>query len=101
MEKMKELATELLNHIDEMTDQLYQNNEREGYEMLSSFIVKMESLIKEISVYQSENNEKILDEEKLLNSVGEAFKAMQEKDIVLLADIFSYDIKEQLEQILV
>lgn len=100
MKKIREMTSELLSHIDEMTDLLYQNNEKKGYEMLNVFIIKMEALIGEIRSYQTANNVKVVDEEKLLGSVGEAFKAMQEKDIVLLADIFSYDVKEQLEELL-
>lgn len=100
MKKIKELTQELINHIDEMTDCLYQNNEQKGYAMLNDFIIKMETLIGEIRNYQNESNSRIVDEEKLLSTVGEAFGAMQEKDIVLLADIFNYDIKEQLEMLL-
>ena len=100
MKNIRELAKELINQIDEMTELLYQNKEKEGYELLNGFIVNMEKLIGEISSYQAQEQKKVVDEEKLLGTVGEAFSAMQENDIVLLADIFSYDIKEQLEQIL-
>ncbi|SET23332.1 hypothetical protein [[Clostridium] polysaccharolyticum] len=100
MKKIAEGAKELLNEIDEMTELFYQNKVQEGFLALNVFIEKLEKLLAEISSYQIESNRKVVDEEKLLSSVKEAFKAMQEQDSVLLADLFSYDIKEQLEQVL-
>jgi hypothetical protein len=100
MKKIAELTKELLNGMDEMTELFYQNKVQEGFLILNVFIEKLEKLLAEISSYQIENNRKVVDEEKLLGSVGEAFQAMQEQDSVLLADLFNYDIKEQLEQVL-
>ena len=97
MKKIVEMTKELLNYIEEMTDCLYQNKEKEGYVLLNTVIVKMEQVLGEIISYQKVNSLRIVDEEKLLGAVEEAFKAMQEKDSVLIADIFSYDIKEHLE----
>lgn len=100
MKKIEELSKDLLNGIDGMTELFYQNKMQEGFAALNIFIGKMENLLAEIANYQKENNQKIVAEEKLLGTVGEAFQAMQEQDSILLADLFQYDLKEQLEQIL-
>lgn len=99
MNNIKELANQILESIDKMTELLYQEKVTEGYALLNGVIGQMDQLIKQIVTYQNEKNERIVDETKLLGSVEEAFKAMEAKDIVLLADIFNYDIKEQLEQV--
>lgn len=96
---IRELARKLLVEIDDLTELLYQSKEKEGYVILEQVVMDLQNLITGIVSYQQENNLKIVDENQLLESVGQAFQAMQEKDHVLLADIFSYDIKEQLEQL--
>lgn len=99
MKKIEELAEQILINIDGMTDLLYQGKVTEGYSLLNNVINQMDQLIRQIVSYQNESNNRIVDETKLLGSVEEAFKAMEGKDTVLLADIFNYDIKEQLEMI--
>lgn len=94
------LANQVCEKIDVMTELLYQENVTEGYSILNTVIAQMDQLINHISAYQTKTSQTIVDEQKLLGSVGEAFQAMEEKDIVLLADIFNYDIKEQLEQLI-
>lgn len=94
------LANQVCEKIDVMTELLYQENITEGYSILNTLIAQMDQLINHISVYQTKTSQTIVDEQRLLGSVGEAFQAMEEKDIVLLADIFNYDIKEQLEQLI-
>lgn len=97
MNKIVSLASQVYKDIDNMTELLYQEKVTEGYAKLNSVVTQMDQLINSIVAYQSQTNEKIIDEVKLLGSVEEAFQAMESQDIVLLADIFSYDIKEQLE----
>lgn len=100
MKTIEELAKQILKNIDGMTELLYQEKVTEGYTLLNNVISQMDQLIRQIVFYQNETDKIIVDEKKLLGSVEEAFQAMEGKDTVLLADIFSYDIKEQLEQIL-
>ncbi len=97
MNKIVSLASQVYKDIDNMTELLYQEKVTEGYAKLNSVVTQMDQLINSIVAYQNQTNEKIIDEVKLLGSVEEAFQAMESQDIVLLADIFSYDIKEQLE----
>ena len=97
MDKIVSLASQVYENIDKMTELLYQEKVNEGYASLNTVVTQMDQLIKSIVAFQSQSNQKIIDETKLLSSVEEAFKAMEAQDTVLLADIFSYDIKEQLE----
>lgn len=94
-----DLARKLLDEIDVMTELLYQNKEKEGYALLDPILGELQNLITVVASYQQENGCIIMDQEKMLASVGEAFQAMQDKDQVLFADIFCYIIKEQLEQL--
>lgn len=100
MKEIIELVSSILNEIDKMTEPLYQEKEEEGLAYLNKIIEKIEGLIGHIASYQSQCGSKIIDEEQLLGTIGTAFEALQEKDMVLLADIFHYDIKGQLEQIM-
>jgi len=99
MDMIISLGNQVREKIDRMTELLYQENVTEGYSILSSVIAQMDQLINHIAAYQAKTGQTIIDEQKLLGSVGEALQAMEEKDIVLLADIFNYDIKEQIEQL--
>lgn len=97
--KIEDLARKLLDDIDTMTELLYQNREKEGYALLDPVLGELQNLITVVASFQQENGIAILDHEKMLASVGEAFQAMQGKDHVLVADIFSYIVREQLEQL--
>lgn len=100
MQEMVVLANDLLDSIDRMIEPLYQEKEEEGVALLNVVIGKIETMIGYIVAYQTKNAVKLVDENKLLGTVGEAFQALQNKDIVLLADIFNYDVRKQIEQIL-
>lgn len=97
MNKIVHLASQIYKDIDNMTELLYQEKVNEGYAVLNTVVTQMDQLINNIVAYQNQTKQKIIDEVKLLESVEEAFRAMESQDAVLLADIFSYDIKEQLE----
>lgn len=99
MNEIINVAKNIHEQIEDMTEFLYQEKITEGCASLNPILVQMEQLIQEILVYQNGTGQRIMDETKLLGSVQEALQALEAKDYVLLADIFRYDIKEQLEQI--
>ncbi|SFR58867.1 hypothetical protein SAMN05661086_00359 [Anaeromicropila populeti] len=94
-----ELAKLMQEKINIMTELFYQQNTN-AYQYLNVILEGLTQLINLLVQYQAENNEKILDEQELLQSITEAFTAMQEGDNVLLADLFSYNIKEQLQTLI-
>ncbi|WP_092558978.1 hypothetical protein [Anaeromicropila populeti] len=99
MENIVELAKLMQEKINIMTELFYQQNTN-AYQYLNVILEGLTQLINLLVQYQAENNEKILDEQELLQSITEAFTAMQEGDNVLLADLFSYNIKEQLQTLI-
>ncbi len=78
----------IISEIGEVTDLLYQQKIKEGYD-------KLNQLIQDLSVYISG----ITDEEQqqaLLEALKEALSAMQENDITMLADILQYELADKL-----
>jgi replicative DNA helicase len=98
---MKEMIMEidqLLQEITEVTDYLYQQKLKEGYVRLDNTIQKTMKIIEKLFAYKSTA---IIDfdENKLINTLTLAMNALEEKDSVLLADLLSLDMAEQLNSI--
>jgi len=84
--------------IDQNTTLFYQQKNKESYLMLNNTLNVLIQVVGLISVYNSENSEIYIDEEKLNVIFGEAMKAMEKGDMILFSDILVFDLTPLLEE---
>lgn len=94
MNDLKELIKEAINKSTEASDAFYQQKIADGNKAINETVNIISSCIDRISEEVKE-----FDVNTFLNNISEALKALESKDYVLLADILSYDVKEQLEAV--
>lgn len=92
------IISELIREIIEVTDYLYQQKLSEGYKRLDNLIGHIMTVVDKLFLYKSTMGLQY-NENKLIEALSAAMKAIEEKDSVLLADILSLEISEQLEEI--
>lgn len=98
MKEIKNKIDHTLEGIQEVVDLLYQEKINQGYQKLNMVIVQIANTIEDVFEYKN-NNDVDIDEAKFNSALQEALNAMEEKDIVLLADILQYEIMEQFNEI--
>lgn len=89
----------IVKEIEEVSDYLYQQNYKKGYEAFNLAIEKLLPLIDGMG-QMMEKRPDIFDIQGFLLSLNKAFEAMQNKDNVLLADILVFEINEQLKMLI-
>ncbi len=100
MDQLKQSLNENIQKVEDMIDDLYHQNNQLAYEKL----IKVVDSLNEIIVFISEMDvrPRELDEacNKLAKDLKEAMSALIEKDTILLADIFNYEIKGTLSNMI-
>lgn len=100
MDRLASSITEVIESINLITDQLYHQNITEGYKALETTLLLLSDTMNNIYQYQTQENDLEIEEKKVLETLSNAMKSMEEKDTILLADILHYDLRESLEKIL-
>jgi DNA repair ATPase RecN len=98
MNEIKSQIEQVIQGLNEVTNNLYQQKIHAGYENLNSTLINLTDLMNVLYPYVKENNIE-LNELKLNNNLLSAIQAMEQKDNTLLADILTYEIIEQLNDI--
>jgi hypothetical protein len=89
--------SQVISELNDITELLYQQKAKEGYILLNGTIGKIMNIID--AIYQLKVKREIFfDDKRMLNNLKTAMEAMENKDNVLLADILSYEIAEQLKE---
>lgn len=97
MEELKKTITETMQMAEETAALFYQQKNKEGLQILETVIGKIMNTITEIINYQAEHNIKIF-EDRIFNIIlTEAMKAIENKDMVLFADLLVYEINDVLD----
>ena len=98
MEMLHNKIKEAEEKIEEVTELLYQKKEQEVYikihDLLGLFMELTDWVV--AAIQKGENVP--YEEERFKRSLIEAMEAMEQKDMILFADILQYDIKEQLQE---
>lgn len=93
-----EKVTKAQEKITTIADYLYQEKEKEAYiviDELLTILMELNAIIVEAN-QQGENFP--FDEEGFKNTLLEAMKALEQKDMVLFADILQYEVGEQIQE---
>ncbi len=99
MTDLKNEIQTIIEETKEVADLFYQQKDSEGYGKLGSVIDMISKSIENLFVAKVTTGTPDFDQSRLLETLGEAMKAMAEMDSVLLGDILQYDLIEQFEKI--
>lgn len=99
MSESKELVVKSVEEVKEIVDLFYQQKEKDALNKFAIGLENMMTAIDALFAYRASHEEFSLDEEKLTNILKDAMNALQDGDMVLLADILQYDYLEYMEEL--
>lgn len=99
MSKEKELVNKVLEDVKESIELFYQQKTGEALQQFGAVLDKIMTMVDTLFQYKEEHSEFALDEEKVKTSLTEALAALEEKDMILFADIIQYDFVEYIEEL--
>lgn len=100
MSQQKESVQKSVKEVEEVIDLFYQQKLQEALNKFESVLGNMMIAIDALFTYKAENKEFQFDEIKLTNTLKDAMRALEEGDMVLLADILQYDYLEYMQELL-
>lgn len=99
MSKEKELVKKVLEEVKENIALFYQQKTGEALQQFGDVLGKVMNMVDILFQYKEGHDAFPLDEEKVKTSLTEALAALEEKDMILFADIIQYDFVEYLEDL--
>lgn len=100
MSAQKELVSKSVKEVEEVVELFYQQKLQEALAKFEPVLGEMMTAIDTIFTYRAEHDGFEIDDVKLTNTLKEAMAALQDGDMVLLADILQYDYIEYMREIL-
>lgn len=100
MSQQKELVKKSIKDVEEVIELFYQQKLQEALNKFESVLGEMMTAIDALFTYKAENKGFQFDEIKLTNTLKDAMGALEEGDMVLLADILQYDYLEYMQELL-
>lgn len=99
---MKDLKKEIetvINDLDSIVEMFYQQKVQEAYSELNTALGKIMEITEVVQNYTAQNSDKEINMDILLNALNETLSAMEERDVVLVADVLKYEVIEKLNDI--
>ena len=99
---MKDLKKEIetvINDLDYIVEMFYQQKVQEAYSELNTALGKIMEITEVVQNYTAQNSDKEINMDILLNALKETLSAMEERDVVLVADVLKYEVIEKLNDI--
>ena len=99
---MKDLKKEIetvINDLDSIVEMFYQQKVQEAYSELNTALGKIMEITEVVQNYTAQNSDKEINMHILLNALKETLSAMEERDVVLVADVLKYEVIEKLNDI--
>lgn len=100
MGKQKEIVEKSVKEIEEVVGLFYQQKLQEALTKFEGVIGSIMTAIDTLFTYKAENEGFEIDEVKITNTLKDAMKALEDGDMVLLADILQYDYLEYMQKLL-
>lgn len=98
-ERLENEINPLIQEITALTDYLYQQKLTEGYKKLDGLLEHIMTVVDKLFLYKASATIDF-NEQSFLGSLTAAMKAIEDKDSVMLADILTFEIIEQLKVII-
>lgn len=99
MSSQKEIILNTIKDIKDTIDLFYQQKETEALEKFQLIIGEIMNSMDALFEYKNLDANFEFDEKKLTAILTDAMNALQDRDLVLLADILQYDFLEYLQEI--
>lgn len=99
---MKDLKKEIetvINDLDSIVEMFYRQKVQEAYSELNTALGKIMEITEVVQNYTAQNSDKEINMDILLNALKETLSAMEERDVVLVADVLKYEVIEKLNDI--
>ena len=95
----KEKMQQTIQAIDEVVDLFYQQRLKQALDQLDGVIQDIMGTVDGLFQYREAHQEFALDEKRLTGTLTEAMQALEDQDLVMLADVLQYEFKEYLEEL--
>lgn len=99
MSETKQYITDTIQEIQDTMELFYQQQNQDALSQFNVVLGKMANMIDSIFAYREEHQDFVLDEEKIQESLVMAMNALQDEDMVLLADTIQYEFVEYVNQL--
>lgn len=99
MSESKDIVVKSIEEVKGIVDLFYQQKEKEALDRFTVGLGNMMTAIDTLFAYRTEHEDFTLDEAQLTNILKDAMNALQDGDMVLLADILQYDYLEYMEEL--
>ncbi len=99
MDRHKEIVKKSVKEIEEVVELFYQQKLQEALNKFETAIGGMMTAIDMLFTFRAEHEDFVFDEVKITNTLKEAMEALQNGDMVLLADILQYDYLEYMQDV--
>ena len=99
---MKDLKKEIetvINDLESIVEMFYQQKVQEAYSELNTALGKIMEITEVVQNYTAQNSDKEINMDILLNALKETLSAMEERDVVLVADVLKYEVIEKLNDV--
>lgn len=93
MTELKDAIDKAISTMEQTTALFYQQKNKEGYQLLDSALQDIMQAVSLISKIKTKTNQIQIEEQKLNNTLGNAMKAIEQGDTVLLSDILHFDLR--------
>ncbi len=100
MNQQKEIVEKSVKEIEEVVGLFYQQKLQEALAKFEGAIGNIMTAIDTLFTYKAENEGFSIDENRITNTLKDAMKALEDRDMVLLADILQYDYLEYMQELL-
>lgn len=99
MSKEKEFVKSVLEEVKGNIELFYQQKTGEALQQFGTVLTKVMNMVDTLFQYKEGHDGFLFDEEKVKTSLTEALTALEEKDMILFADIIQYDFVEYIEDL--
>lgn len=99
MSQEKTMIQDTLVEIKENVELFYQQKTGEALEQFNQVLGKVMTMVDTLFAYKQAHEEFPLEEDRIKDVLTEAMTALQDKDMILLADIIQYDFVEYVEEL--
>lgn len=100
MSQEKELVGKTLEQIEQNMELFYQQKTSEALGEFQQVLTELIKMVDTLFEYCDNHDGFSLDEEKVKNALTEAMNALEEGDLILLADVIQYEFVEYVKELL-
>jgi hypothetical protein len=99
MNSLYEQVEEVIQMLEKTSNSFYRQQNQDGFQSLDKTLQLLMQLITEISAYKTDGIMDATNENRLNMLLGQAMSAIEKKDMILLSDLFTFELKPLLKQL--